>query len=79
MLVRIAALTAGLLLAGATVAAPASAEPGMPPCELALAFICGMLPAMPQLDHDIDLTTELPPADQLPEAPLADPCAMGCI
>ncbi|WP_197378915.1 fibronectin-binding protein [Mycolicibacterium mengxianglii] len=79
MLVRIAALTGGLLLAGGLLAAPAPAEPGMPPCELALSFLCGMLPAMPQLDHDIDLTTELPPADALPEAPMADPCAAGCL
>jgi hypothetical protein len=78
MLVRIAALTGGLVLAGGMLAAPAPAEP-MPPCELALAFICGMLPAMPELDHDIDLTSDMPPADQLPEAPIADPCAMGCI
>jgi hypothetical protein len=78
MLVRIAALTAGLVLTGGLLAAPASAEP-MPPCEFALAFICGMLPAMPELDHDIDLTSELPPADALPDAPIADPCATGCV
>lgn len=78
MLVRLAALTGALGLAGGVLAAPAPAEP-MPSCELALAFICGMLPAMPDLDHDIDLTSDLPPADQLPEAPIADPCAMGCI
>ncbi|CAN5363773.1 hypothetical protein BH11ACT7_BH11ACT7_21200 [soil metagenome] len=78
MFVRIAAFTAGLLLTAGVLAAPASAEP-MPPCELALTFICGMLPAMPELDHDIDLTSEMPPAEALPEAPIADPCAMGCI
>lgn len=78
MLYRIVALIGGLLLTGGLLAAPASAEP-MPPCEFALAFICGMLPAMPELDHDVDLTSELPPAESLPEAPLADPCARGCI
>ncbi|CAN5515943.1 hypothetical protein BH10ACT9_BH10ACT9_30460 [soil metagenome] len=78
MLTRIAALTGCLALAGGVLAAPAPAEP-MPPCELALTFICGMLPAMPELDHDIDLTSEMPPAEALPEPPIADPCAMGCI
>lgn len=78
MLLRIAALSVGLVLGAGAVAAPAAAEP-MPSCELALAFICGMLPIAPDLEHDVDLTTELPPTDLLPEAPLADPCAMGCV
>ncbi|MGB3486040.1 MAG: fibronectin-binding protein [Mycobacterium sp.] len=78
MLVRIAALTGALALTGAVLAAPAPAEP-MPQCELALAFICGMLPAMPDLDHDINLDHDVPPANSLPETQFADPCALGCI
>ncbi|MET0900314.1 MAG: fibronectin-binding protein [Mycobacterium sp.] len=78
MFVRIAALVGGLVLAGGMLAAPASAEP-MPGCELELMLICGMLPAMPDLDHDIDLTSQLPPADALPEPPMANICEMGCI
>lgn len=78
MLVRIAALTGALALAGGVLAAPAAAEP-MPQCEFALAFICSMLPAMPDLDHDIDLTHDVPPANSLPEDQMADPCALGCV
>ncbi|MCV7283631.1 fibronectin-binding protein [Mycolicibacterium flavescens] len=77
---------AALVACGATLftAAPAGAQPGgPPPCELALAFLCRYIPMAPELDHDIDLTQQQPPAD--PNAPLpemrppADPCAMGCI
>lgn len=67
-------------------APPAGAQPGQPgppPCDLALSFLCRMVPMAPELDHDVDLTQQLPPADPntpLPEAlPPADPCAAGCI
>lgn len=73
-----AALMAGLLLA-----APATAEPGDNPCELAVSFLCRFVPLAPGLDHDVDLTQQQPPAD--PNAPppdslpVVDPCAAGCI
>ena len=73
-----AALTAGVLLA-----APATAEPGDNPCELAVSFLCQFVPLAPGLDHDVDLTQQQPPAD--PNAPPpdslppVDPCASGCI
>jgi hypothetical protein len=73
-----AALTAGLLLA-----APATAEPGDNPCELAVNFLCKFVPIAPDLEGDVDLTQQLPPADPNatpPESlPVADPCAAGCI
>ena len=72
-----AALTAGLLLA-----APATAEPGDNPCELAVNFLCRFAPIAPDLDHDVDLT-QLQPVDPNappPESlPVVDPCAAGCI
>ncbi|AQA02588.1 hypothetical protein BVC93_09265 [Mycobacterium sp. MS1601] len=78
MLVRLAVATAALALAGGVLATPASAEP-MPPCEFGLSFLCSMLPVAPDLDGDIDLTHDVPPANSLPENQVADPCALGCI
>jgi len=72
-----AALATGLLLA-----APASAEPGDSPCELAVTFLCKFVPVAPDLDHDLDLTQQQPvdPSAPPPEsAPVADPCVAGCI
>jgi hypothetical protein len=71
------AVTAGLLLA-----APAGAEPGDNPCELAVTFLCKFVPVAPDLDHDIDLTQQQPaePNAPAPESlPAADPCVAGCI
>jgi hypothetical protein len=61
----------------------APAQVGPPPCELALTFLCNMLPVAPELDHNLDLTQHLPPADPNsppPESlPVINPCAAGCI
>jgi hypothetical protein len=69
--------------AGLATAMPAAAQPGPPPCEFALSFICNLVPMAPELDHNVDLTEQLPPADPnapLPESlPPLNPCAAGCI
>ena len=74
----ICGLAAGLFLAG-----PANAEPGDNPCDLAVNFFCKFVPIAPDLEDDIDLTQQQPPADPnapLPESlPPLDPCAAGCI
>jgi hypothetical protein len=72
-----AALTAGVFLA-----APATADPGGNPCELAVTFLCKFVPVAPDLDGDVDLTQQQPvdPNAPPPESlPVADPCAAGCI
>lgn len=79
-----ALITAAAMATTAVLSAvPASAQPGPPPCEFALSFICNVIPMAPDLDHNVDLTEQLPPADPnapLPESlPVADPCAAGCI
>ena len=78
VIVAVAALAAGPLLS-----APAAAEPGDNPCELAVNFLCRFVPIAPDLDHDVDLTQQQPPADPNappPESlPVVDPCAAGCI
>ena len=82
MLKRTAITAAAALAAGLLLAAPASADPGDNPCELAINFLCRFVPVAPGLDHDIDLTggqqvdPNAPPPDSLPAV---DPCAGGCI
>jgi hypothetical protein len=72
--VALAAPTVGAVIA----ATPASAHPGVPPCG-AMSAVCGFLPMMPDLDHDLDLSTQNPqvPADE--NLPPADVCALGCV
>ncbi|MDT5278865.1 MAG: hypothetical protein QOJ20_60 [Mycobacterium sp.] len=83
MLKRTAIAAAAALAAGLLLSAPATAEPGDNPCELAINFLCRYVPIAPDLDHDVDLTQQQPPAD--PNAPppdslpVVDPCAAGCI
>ena len=71
------------LAAAVFLAVPASAQPGDNPCDLAINFFCKFVPIAPDLEDDIDLTQQLPPADPnapLPESlPPLDPCAAGCI
>jgi hypothetical protein len=79
------ATVAGLsaLATAVFLAVPASAQPGDNPCDLAINFFCRFVPIAPDLEDDIDLTQQQPPADPnapLPESlPPLDPCAAGCI
>jgi hypothetical protein len=83
MLKRMVIATAAALATGLMVATPASAEPGDNPCGLAINFLCQFAPVAPDLDHDIDLTQQQPPADPgapPPDSiPVVDPCTAGCI
>ncbi|WP_099022372.1 fibronectin-binding protein [Mycolicibacterium palauense] len=74
-----ALITGPMLAAGVGLAAPAVAEPGPPPCGPSLFPICNFLPIAPQLDGDVDLTTNQPEAPGLEDVPPVDPCAAGCI
>jgi hypothetical protein len=78
VIVAVATLTAGLLLA-----APATADPGDNPCEFAVNYFCRFIPIAPDIEGDVDLTQQQPPADPNappPESlPVVDPCAAGCI
>jgi hypothetical protein len=64
-------------------AVPASAEPADNPCEFAVNYFCKFIPIAPDLEGNVDLTQQLPPADPNappPESlPVLDPCAAGCI
>ncbi len=75
-------LIAGGVLACALLGAPAAtANPGPPPCDIALSFICQFVPIAPELDGDVDLTQQHSGDTMLvPESsPPADPCVRGCI
>jgi hypothetical protein len=71
----------GLLIASLVVASPASADPEMPSCTGLMILICGVLPSQPDLDHDVDLTSDQPKVPPAPnEGQPFDICATnGCI
>jgi hypothetical protein len=56
-------MAAGLLLA---TAGPAFAEPQPGPCAAAFSPLCAIVPVLPGLDHDIDLTKPADPATGAP-------------
>jgi hypothetical protein len=58
--------------------APASAAPETP-CDLAMGFFCRFVPIAPDLEGDVDLSTQLPPAPPDESLPPANICARGCI
>jgi len=74
---------AAVLAAGVYLATPTSADPGDNPCEFAINYFCKFIPIAPDLEGDVNLTTDQPPADPNappPESlPVVDPCAAGCI
>ena len=83
MLRRPVVAAAAALAAGVYLATPTSADPGDNPCEFAINYFCKFIPIAPDLEGDVDLTTDQPPADPNappPESlPVVDPCAAGCI
>ncbi|HTH89068.1 fibronectin-binding protein [Mycobacterium sp.] len=83
MLRRPVIAAAAVLAAGVYLATPTSADPGDNPCEFAINYFCKFIPIAPDLEGDVDLTTDQPPADPNappPESlPVVDPCAAGCI
>jgi hypothetical protein len=48
----------GLTVAAVSLAAPASADPSGGPCGFLPNPLCAMLPVLPNLDHDVDLTKD---------------------
>lgn len=56
-----AASGAAIVTAGALLGmAPANAEPANDPCANSGVFFCRLLPIMPELEHDIDMSTSAP-------------------
>jgi hypothetical protein len=50
-IIMLTAMTTDLYLA-----TPAGADPGFDPCQDSVTFLCRMVPMVPDLDHDVDLT-----------------------
>ncbi len=72
----------GVALVLGALAPTAAAQPGDNPCTVAVSFLCPFIPTAPDLDGDVDLTTQLPsdPNALSPEfRPPVDPCDNGCI
>lgn len=88
---RAVIMAASVVAVGFGLAAPAGADPGDNPCQLAATFLCRFIPMAPDLDHDIDLTKqsgtlngqslpEMPSAGPSPDdAPPVNPCLNGCV
>jgi len=73
----------GVISLSTFLAVPASADPANDPCQLAVSFFCRFVPMAPELDGDVDLTKQLPPADTsavpAESLPPVDICARGCV
>jgi hypothetical protein len=89
MLKRSVIAAVGAVAAAVLLAVPAGADPGDNPCEFSISFVCRFVPIAPNLEGDIDLTQQQPPADpaapppETPPPPESPPppdiCANGCI
>ncbi len=64
-------------------AGQSGADPDDNPCQMVAGLLCKFMPLAPELDGDIDLTKQQPPADpSVPEPDMrapADICARGCM
>jgi hypothetical protein len=74
LLIAAAIAISGMDLSGA----PASAAPDNP-CDLAVSFFCRFVPIAPDLDGDVDLSTQVPSAPPDESLPPVDICARGCM
>lgn len=71
---RAVIMALGAVTTGLYFAAPAGADPGSDPCHAAFISLCRIFPAMPDLDHDIDLTQD-PDAWTTGQEPASQPGA----
>jgi hypothetical protein len=55
---KAAIIVVGTVATGLYLAVPAGADPGSDPCGAAAVFVCRLVPSMPDLDHDVDLTQD---------------------
>ena len=74
LLFAAAVAVTGIGLSGA----PASAVPDNP-CDLAFSFLCRFVPTAPELEGDVDLSTQVPLAPPDESLPPGDICARGCM
>ena len=59
----------GAVAAGSLLPPVATADSDDDPCGLAVNLFCRVLPIAPELDGDVDLTMQLPPAPPTPTMP----------
>lgn len=52
------AVLGGLMATAISLSTPAEASPNPGPCGLAMVPICSIVPLLPELDHDVDLTQD---------------------
>lgn len=72
-----AVITTGAVVLASWAAPPSTAQD---PCDLGVTFLCHFMPIAPDLEGDVDFTTQLPPAPpDTPQPPPLEPCAQGCV
>lgn len=76
--IKAAFITVGVLGAQTASAIPSVADPSGDPCALAASFFCRFVPIAPDLEGDVDLTKQLPPADPAAPAPETRAPAVSC-
>ena len=59
----------GVVVAGSLMPPVATADTEDDPCGLAVNLFCRFLPIAPELDGDVDLTKQVPPAPTTPTVP----------
>jgi hypothetical protein len=67
--VRTLAAVIAVVVAGSLMPPVATAAPDDDPCGLAVNLFCRFLPIAPELDGDVDLTKQPPPAPPTPTIP----------
>ena len=55
---KAAIIAVGTVATGLYLAVPAGADSGFDPCRGTAVFVCGLVPSMPDLDNDVDLTQD---------------------
>ena len=55
---KAAIIAVGTVATGLYLAVPTGADPGFDPCRGTAVFVCGLVPSMPDLDNDVDLTQD---------------------
>lgn len=82
MITRGLIVLAGLSIIGFAMPPTANADPSEDPCASVISILCRLVPIAPQLDGDIDLTTQQPVDPAVLSKEWRTPtniCTAGCI
>lgn len=78
-LLRGIAVGLGALIVVSVITAGGASAQREDPCDLAVTFICRLIPMAPDLDEDLDLTQNPPPVEPARPSDLGPTQANGCV